>query len=229
MFRMLKLEPPHGWRAVFWELGIVTIGVLIALGAQQFVETIHWNREVGHTRRALDAELAFNIAAFDYRIKQRRCIAARLAELNVVIAGQRQGHGTPLKKAITGPIGFGIRFAVWEAASGEARSRMPLAAKLQYAALYDMLRNFTTLRLAEDAEWNRLQDFDFASRMDRRDLQQAAGTVRRLEAKNALLLGFISYRRQLAQPLHIEAEEAIESTVRDLTRADQQALCTPLV
>ncbi len=42
MFRLLKLKPPHGWAAVAWELAIVTLGVLIALGAQQIVEDIHW-------------------------------------------------------------------------------------------------------------------------------------------------------------------------------------------
>ncbi len=229
MFRMLKLDPPHGWRAAFWELGIVTIGVLMALSAEQLIQTMHWERDVEQTRSALDAELAFNLAAFDYRVKQRGCVAARLKELNAVIARQRQGHGTSFKKEINGPTGFGVRFAVWEAASGEARSRIPFDAKLQYAALYDMLRNYTSLRLAERAEWDKLQDFDFATRMDRRDLQHAAGAVRRLEDHNALLSGMILFRRELAQPLHIEAQKAIESTIGDLAQANQQALCAPLV
>ena len=42
MFRMLKLNPPHGWRAVAWELAIVTAGVLIALGVQQWAEERNW-------------------------------------------------------------------------------------------------------------------------------------------------------------------------------------------
>ena len=46
MFRLTKLEPPHGWNAVFWELAIVTIGVLIALGAQQFADSINRRSEV---------------------------------------------------------------------------------------------------------------------------------------------------------------------------------------
>ena len=33
MFRLIKLNPPNGWNAVAWELAIVAIGVLIALGA----------------------------------------------------------------------------------------------------------------------------------------------------------------------------------------------------
>ena len=46
MFRMLRLKPPNGWHAVGWELLIVTLGVLVALGAQQLVEAINWKREV---------------------------------------------------------------------------------------------------------------------------------------------------------------------------------------
>ena len=38
MFRMLRLKPPQSWNAVAWELGIVTLGVLIALAAQQWAD-----------------------------------------------------------------------------------------------------------------------------------------------------------------------------------------------
>ena len=58
MFRMLKLEPPNGWRTVFWELAIVTIGVLIALGAQQWAEERSWARRVLVSKTALSKELA---------------------------------------------------------------------------------------------------------------------------------------------------------------------------
>lgn len=34
-------KPLHGWRAFAGEVGIIVLGVLIALGAEQLVETIH--------------------------------------------------------------------------------------------------------------------------------------------------------------------------------------------
>ena len=46
MFRMLKLNPPNGWRAVVWELAIVTLGVLIALAVQQWAEALGSLRKV---------------------------------------------------------------------------------------------------------------------------------------------------------------------------------------
>lgn len=38
MFRLLRLKPPHGWKAVTWELAIVVAGVVIALGVQQWAD-----------------------------------------------------------------------------------------------------------------------------------------------------------------------------------------------
>lgn len=227
MFGLMKLRPTHGWNAVSWELGIVILGVLMALGAQQAVEEIRSRQEVAQTREALDAELRFDVAAFDYRISQRPCISARLAELSTAAARQREGQLTHFKRPVTGPVGFGVRSAVWAAASGEARSRMPIDVKIQYAALHDFFRNFTSFRDAEETEWHVVEDADFGTRMASQDLQHVAGSIRRLEEQNALLLGFMAYRQTLAEPLHIEPEKAIDAIVVRQVQKNREALCTP--
>jgi len=58
MFRLMKLRPPSGWLAVGWELAIVTLGVLIALAAQQWAQERDWGHRVDVSRAALRAELA---------------------------------------------------------------------------------------------------------------------------------------------------------------------------
>ena len=57
MFRMLKLNPPHGWHAVAWELVIVTLGVLIALGVQQWAEKRSWTAKAKSAIAPIRAEL----------------------------------------------------------------------------------------------------------------------------------------------------------------------------
>ena len=57
MFRLMKLKPPHGWSAVTWELLIVTLGVLIALGAQQLLETASWREKVASAKHSIDFEI----------------------------------------------------------------------------------------------------------------------------------------------------------------------------
>jgi len=39
-------KPLHGWREFAGEVRIIVLGVLIALGAEQRVESLHWRAEV---------------------------------------------------------------------------------------------------------------------------------------------------------------------------------------
>ena len=41
-------KPLHGWRQLAGEVGIIVLGVLIALGFEQLVEAMRWRSEVGH-------------------------------------------------------------------------------------------------------------------------------------------------------------------------------------
>ncbi len=42
-------KPLHGWRQFVGEVGIIVIGVLIALGAEQMVESLRWQQKVRST------------------------------------------------------------------------------------------------------------------------------------------------------------------------------------
>jgi hypothetical protein len=46
-------KPLHGWREFVGEVGISVLGVLIALGAEQVIETVHGNAEVRQFRGAV--------------------------------------------------------------------------------------------------------------------------------------------------------------------------------
>jgi hypothetical protein len=50
-------KPLHGWREFAGEVGIIVIGVLIALGAEQVVEEIHFRNAVASERMALHEAL----------------------------------------------------------------------------------------------------------------------------------------------------------------------------
>ena len=43
----------HGWRELLKEIGIIVIGVVIALGAEQVVESLHWMYQVEAGEAAL--------------------------------------------------------------------------------------------------------------------------------------------------------------------------------
>ena len=75
--------PLKGWRAFIGEVGTILLGVLLALGAQEFVQSLHWTREVRETREALDAELSRDLAVFDFTMAQIPCITRFPASMDV--------------------------------------------------------------------------------------------------------------------------------------------------
>lgn len=81
MFRWFKLSPPHGWPAIWWELGVVAIGVLIALGAQQVVESTRQSQDRAFTEAALRDELGLNAMMAFERLAIEDCLRGRIASL----------------------------------------------------------------------------------------------------------------------------------------------------
>ena len=97
MFRLLKLKPPHGWNAVGWELGIVTVGVLIALGAQQVVQWLTDLSTAAETRASVTDELNSDLMSIALRRAAEPCIDRRLEELRTIVANweQHDSFATP--------------------------------------------------------------------------------------------------------------------------------------
>lgn len=52
-----KPKPIHGWRTFAGEVGIIVLGVLIALVAEQLVRSIEWRHKVHAAEEAMTAEL----------------------------------------------------------------------------------------------------------------------------------------------------------------------------
>ena len=169
MFRLTKLEPPHGWNAVAWELAIVTLGVLIALGAQQIVEGIHDRREVGQLRSALRAELADDRARWEHMRASDPCTLQRLDAIDRWLA-----TAPPKAKLIDAYRLFlwNMHSSAWDLAkTSPATTDIPLNERLTYASLYGAIDNWrpfldeenknsraiTTLAATADQPQNRAQ------------------------------------------------------------------------
>jgi hypothetical protein len=75
-------KPLHGWREFLGEVGIIVVGVLIALGAEQVVETWHWRAQADDARAALRAEIGEDDLPQAYvRLAIAPCLDAQLKQL----------------------------------------------------------------------------------------------------------------------------------------------------
>src|SRR5687768_12754977 len=97
MSRKRWLDPPQGWRQIMWELVVVTLGVLIALGAQQWAEGRSWAAKGRAAARSLRAEVSDQYQwAFEWRVVEP-CILAQIDRLQErVLASRAQLDPAPV-------------------------------------------------------------------------------------------------------------------------------------
>jgi hypothetical protein len=161
MFRLLRVKPPQGWNAVAWELGIVTVGVLMALAAQQWVEDAQDRHVAGETRTALRDEIEDNLVAIQLRSTATPCVDRRLSEVRKLLDdwGRSGRFKQPLwiAQAPRLPLGF----ARFDAASAAGRlALLPREEQYQVGTVVEGLRQFETTQDAEFLAWAKLRSLE---------------------------------------------------------------------
>jgi len=93
-------KPLHGWREFVGEVAIIVLGVLIALGAEQVVQTVHERGELARILGALRGELADDRARWEDMRLQDPCTVSRMDAIdNWLRSGTCiRAHGTLPKR-----------------------------------------------------------------------------------------------------------------------------------
>src|SRR4051794_1555392 len=109
-------KPLHGWREFAGEVGIIVVGVLIALAAEQVVETVHDRREADKSMLAVRSELAHSAGVFEERAIVQQCLDRRLKELDGIVRAVRRTGRLPDIGEIGRPPARPIQSAAWSSA-----------------------------------------------------------------------------------------------------------------
>lgn len=84
-------RPPHGWGTLAWEVGVVVVGVLIALGAQQVADNWYWQSQAAQARHNIQQELLEHEKDGYERLSVQPCMRGQLTALSAQLAGT-DGH-----------------------------------------------------------------------------------------------------------------------------------------
>jgi hypothetical protein len=182
-------KPMHGWRAFVGEVGIIVLGVLIALGAEQLVQSFTWKRDVRDFRAAVDTEIEFDLAASEFRVRQTPCLERRLAELDRWSAAQHAGQTSALLRPIGYPKRISPGTSVWESRGADLTSHVPLQDRLAYSDFYDLLGNQWDLLQGERQTWLSLNGFNHAARLGPEDLIRLDELIFRAKTLNRFVVG----------------------------------------
>ena len=95
----------HHWREFLGEIGVIVIGVLIALTAEQFVDSLHWRERLHETRKQLQDEIAFDARDALAWISVSPCLDQQLAVLDQQLwAARRTGRFAGVTSRFSPPL-----------------------------------------------------------------------------------------------------------------------------
>jgi hypothetical protein len=89
-------KPLHGWREFAGEVGIIVIGVLIALGFEQAVESLNWASKAREAKFELHQEMVLAWVFSEEREALHQCVDEYLSGLaRDVVSSPPQWHPVP--------------------------------------------------------------------------------------------------------------------------------------
>jgi hypothetical protein len=219
-------KPLHGWRAFVGEVGIIVLGVLIALGFGQIVEQWQWRQQVGTTRQAIANEL---VAAADQgaqRIAVEDCLRDRIGQ---VAAKLNKSNGRwvadPMAvgpKAETTPHwdnhAMGRVYAVplrgwaqdaWDTAkSTGVLNHMDHEEVASYSAAYAEIATIRELQNEELPIESKLAFLSVDQQLDNGTRADALAALGQLDSLNAVITGLSSLIIDQMHSLHLHVDRA---------------------
>src|SRR4051812_22998438 len=136
----------HGWRQFAWEVFIIVVGVLIALGAEQVVERLTWRQRVNEAKEDLRVDLHDDLFYAQERAQKKDCIDRRLARLSDLIdhpppAAWKLKRTVPLRPWSS---------SVWDSAiASGAVSHMRADDRARYTQAYSLVRTLHDMNIDE--------------------------------------------------------------------------------
>jgi len=117
-------KPLHGWRAFLGEVGIIVLGVLIALAFGQLAESLHDRLNAEQAREAIRAEVRENLWWLQVRAEYEPCIDTMLDKLDGILARARNGQPIPRLKDVGLPVHSKITSLRWDANAQAGRASL---------------------------------------------------------------------------------------------------------
>jgi len=186
--KKFAFRPLKGWRAFAGEVGVIVLGVLLALGAQQAVENWQVRKDVAAFRETINREIGYTLYAQEIRLMQVECSLQRLREIEEWLAQSRSGEVMPPIE-IPGGLRIAPFRAAWESRDAQTYRNLPAEVRQQYALFYDGDANFEKLDADSVSAWRALARFSEPGTVSVQERRDARAPIR-------ILKGWLGVTRQ---------------------------------
>ena len=156
MFR-ISWRPLDGWRRFFGEVGIIILGVLVALGLGAIATEIAWRTDVRQSRDALSYELGEAIGQGRERVNVAPCIEGRLDQLARIVSDAKRDGRLPPLGDIKQPPWRTWNSGIWDSAvAARTASHFPRKEAIGLVSFYEFVGMLRTVNARELDAWTRL-------------------------------------------------------------------------
>ena len=152
-------KPLHGWRALVGEVGIIVIGVLIALGAEQVIEHWSWSNRVREAEASMTKELGEDDGPQAYaRISLSRCIDRQLERTQSALLDERDHSAAFVPPQLSTPPFRTWDSQAWQAAvSSGVTNHMGTERMYAWGGPYSIIGGMDQAALRENQDWSELE------------------------------------------------------------------------
>jgi hypothetical protein len=211
----------HGWRELAKEVGIIVLGVLIALTFEQIVQNWRWSVEARHTREALTREIGYSALWAEERLAVQGCLRDRIAKLTaklnsgstewtadpVVLGEPRNAVGLALQTGI--PLAYRAPHRPWlsdewqTAKSGGIIDHFSREDARNIEFIYRNIEQLDALQNEEASLEPQISFLSFNQSLQPQSRVQALVTLSRLDFLNAMQVQSAQQMLATARSTHI--------------------------
>lgn len=199
-------KPLHGWREFAGEVGIIVVGVLIALAFEQVVQSIHDRSVAAQARDAIRAEVRENLWWLEFRDGYEPCIDSMLAELGGVLSHAREGRPTPLITNVQFPVFAKITSLRWTGNAEAGRTSLFSGDEQRLLGnMYFTTEDFRGSQDQEETVWAHLGFVEGLSHFTPADVHDLSVLLAEARYRNSRAKLTIERGNQWASRLHLAA------------------------
>ena len=195
-------KPIGDWRDFIKEVGIIVLGVLIALGAEEALSDFHWRQEVEIVQDSLDDELSDSLFNALERVKITECQRRTLDRLDQ-IADESNGTLVLRNEPVTRNRVWGT--SAWDAAvASGAIAHMDHDTRNIYAELFSFVRLFRDFNIRQEELWARIDAYRRPRALTADSRDRFVETVSELRALTSTMNRGAQQFVQTAEPLNLQ-------------------------
>ena len=161
-------KPLHGWRVFTGEVGVIVLGVLLALAAQELAQYVSERRDAAELRQSMIDELTIDRARWEANNHDVACAVKRLDEIRAWAARP----GSDVLANFAPPVFWTMHDSAWQIArSSLTMTALPLKERDALADLYFVIG--VQERVLENTQQTLMRVDALAKTADRRISREA--------------------------------------------------------